>query len=494
MRAISPEAMKKADRYTIDVLGVSGYELMKRASETVFRQAFTGHEKESYLILCGKGNNGGDGYAVGGFILENGGSAVCANVFDSLPSSDEAKSFKLEFEKAGGRVLCAEKEITAYMQQADCIIDGIFGTGYSGDILKSGAVGRIIDCANKSACRRIAIDVPSGANALDGSVAEVTFIADLTVTFAMPKPGLYSYPAKDFCGEVLIKDIGIKDEACNLLAYEYEIIDEAFVRGLMKKREQNSHKGSFGRLLCVCGSKNMTGAASLSAKGALRSGVGLVNIASESSVLDVLKTKLDEPVYTELDEVKHTLHKADALLIGCGIGRSKGSDERVYELLASYKKQIIIDADGINAVSDNINVLKKTEIPPIITPHPLELARLAGVDVSEINANRIGYAKRIATEHHVIVVLKGNATVVTDGQMCLINTTGNSGLAKGGSGDVLAGVIASLSAQGYAPLYAAAIGVYAHGLAADRLKNSLSEYGVIPSDLPAEIGRILGGI
>lgn len=488
--------MREGDRYAIETLKIPAYDLMKHAAEGIcaeLKDLSVSCEK-NVLILCGKGNNGGDGYAVGKLILENGGNAVCANVFSAEPSSEEARRFKSEFTSAGGKILVGEKEITDAVKNAGVCLDCIFGTGFSGDILRESVVGKVIDAANGADIFRVAADSPSGVDALDGCVAEATFKADVTVCLAKPKPGLYSYPAKDFCGKVVVRDIGIPEEAYARFPHSSEVGGADYVPSLVPKRGVNTNKGTFGRLLAVVGSKNMTGAAALSALGALRSGVGLLNIASERSVLDVLKNKLDEPICTDIEAVDGVLAKASALLIGCGIGRNKLIDEKVYSLISTYKGQIILDADGINAVSDNINVLKKTAKPPILTPHPLEFARLTGMTVDEVSADRIGTARRFAEKFGCVVVLKGAATVVTDGSFVYVNDTGNSGLSKGGSGDVLAGVISSLAAQGIPAIDAAVAGVYVHGLAADRLVGEYTEYGLLPSDLPREIGKILGSI
>ena len=497
MRAYTPAQMRDGDRYAIDVLNIPAYDLMKNAAQAILTEIKNRSclfENKKVIILCGKGNNGGDGYAVGKLMLEENLHAVCANVFSAEPSSEEARRFKSEYEALGGKVIVGEGEIKSSLKDCSVCLDCIFGTGFSGDILRESVVGRIIDFANGAEVLRIAADAPSGVDSLDGCVAESTFKADVTVSLSRAKPGLYSYPAIGFCGEVKVCDINIPNEVYERFPHTCEVGGDEYVPSVIPRRCVNANKGTFGRLLSVVGSRNMTGAASLSAQGALRSGVGLLNIASEQSVLKVLKTKLDEPIYTDIDSVDGVLPKATALLVGCGLGRSKVSDERVYSLISEYKGQIILDADGINAVADNINVLKKTAMPPILTPHPLEFARLSGMTVSEVNADRIGSARRFAEKYGCIVALKGAATVVTDGQFIYVNNTGNSGLSKGGSGDVLAGVIASLAAQGVSAINAAIIGVYVHGLAADRLVGKYSEYGLLPSDLPCEIGKLLGSL
>ncbi len=260
---------------------------------------------------------------------------------------------------------------------------------------------------------------------------------------------------------------------------------------LIKKRPEDSHKGLFGTLVSLTGSRYMTGAAYLSSMGALRSGVGLLKLAADEYVQSVLKTCLFEAVFIRPDEILK--QNPSAYLIGCGIGRDY--DGILRTLLPSLEKPTIIDADGINYLAANINVLKnmRSSASPILTPHPAEMGRLIGKDAAFVQSDREHIALSFAAEHGCVLVLKGKNTVIAepDGKIT-VNTSGNSGLSKGGSGDVLAGVIASLCAQGYSAADAAVLGVYAHGLAADRLAAKYGEHGLLPRDLPAEIGAILG--
>ncbi|HOJ48240.1 MAG TPA: NAD(P)H-hydrate dehydratase [Bacillota bacterium] len=259
----------------------------------------------------------------------------------------------------------------------------------------------------------------------------------------------------------------------------------------IKKRPADSHKGVFGTLVSLTGSRYMTGAAYLSSMGALRSGVGLLKLAADDYVQSVLKTCLYEAVFIRPDEM--IKQNASAYLIGCGIGREY--DGLLRTLLPCLDKPTIIDADGINYVAANINVLKnmRSSASPILTPHPAEMGRLLNRDTAYVQSGREQVALSFAAEYGCVLVLKGKNTVIAapDGRLT-VNTSGNSGLSKGGSGDVLAGVIASLCAQGYSPYDAAVVGVYVHGLAADRLAAKYGEHGLLPRDLPAEIGAILG--
>jgi NAD(P)H-hydrate epimerase len=269
---------------------------------------------------------------------------------------------------------------------------------------------------------------------------------------------------------------------------ERGLLDEKTLN-LIKPRKENSSKGDFGTLLTLCGSKNMTGAAYFAVMGALRSGVGLLRFCGDDETLDKAQQILFEPTFLTLDGIKST--SCTAFLCGCGIGRTY--DGYLEQILTDCNVPCVLDADCINFLSQHIDVLGKMKCQKILTPHPGEMARLCKTSIDEIQASREEITMNFARENNCILVLKGKNTVVADpnGDV-FINQSGSSALAKGGSGDVLAGVIASLLAQGYCGIDAAKLGVYSHGLAADNLAKSYGKSGVIPSDLPKEIGRILG--
>lgn len=269
---------------------------------------------------------------------------------------------------------------------------------------------------------------------------------------------------------------------------EVKYIDGTYARSLIRERAENSSKGDFGTLAMLCGSRHMTGAAVLSAYGALRSGVGLLRLLGHEEVLTRLQNVLFEPVFAPVEGFDFS--KCSAFLCGCGIGREY--DEILPALLEKCKVNAVLDADCINFIAVNKYPLRELQCNITLTPHPGEMARLTGRTIAEIQQDRVGFANAFAVGNRCIVVLKGHGTVIAapDGRV-IINTTGSSALSKGGSGDVLAGVIASLNAQGYDSFDAAVLGVYLHGLAGDILSEKLGKSGVIPSDLPKEIGRLL---
>ncbi|MDF2686050.1 MAG: carbohydrate kinase, partial [Clostridia bacterium] len=367
------------------------------------------------------------------------------------------------------------------IDSCDLAVDCIFGTGFTGSI--DNKISDVVEKVNKKPV--IACDIPSGAQCDDGKVKGTCIKAIKTITFVTLKPCHYLYPSKNFCGEIKIADIGIPYEAVEKQKPYIKLITENDIDNIIKIRMQNTHKGSYGSLQMVCGSENMIGAAYLAAQGALRSGVGLIYMAIEGRAREILQCKLSEPVFVKRDaEIKST-----AILIGCGLGK----DSFLLNEYLKRKKPTVIDADGLNYLSQNPDILNEDNNEQLIlTPHPLEMSRLCGLSVEEIEGNRIETARNFAIQKKLILILKGKHTLIaTPGGNVYINTTGNTGLAKGGSGDVLAGIISGLLAQGYSTEESAISGVYLHGKAADILKEEISEYGMLPSDLPLTVAIIL---
>ena len=501
MKAYTPKIMQTAENYMFSK-GIKPIDLMKKAASGMFSLINDRIDLfDAIVILCGKGNNAGDGYELARILKTKGYNVVCISVFGSAPATDIAKTCFEQYLSAGGTITSNAKEAFSAMAMADIIIDAVFGIGFKGSIDKDSLLYKLIDEANCARAFRIAIDVPSGVRSDDGSVENIAFVADETLTVAAYKIGMLSYPAKLFCGKIQIVDIGITSDILDMYENEAVVADDAYVSRMLPSRCEVSNKGDFGKLACICGSERMTGAAVLSVEAALRSGVGLVTLISEKSVTDIVKIKLCEPIYSfvdwnDEDSVKALLSevsKYNALLVGCGLGQSKVKKNVLKQIISDASGQLIIDADGINMLSDNINVLREARKVPIITPHPGEFSRISGLDVDYINDNRIKCAREFSQKHRCITVLKGAGTIIAspDGRYA-VNISGNAGLAKGGSGDVLAGLIAGLAANpGICAFEAAVCGVYLHGRAADVLKGKYSEYGLLPSDLSKEFAKML---
>lgn len=475
-----------ADQFkTMDsTCGIDGSVLMKNAASNLYGVLEAKNKlKSNILIMCGKGNNGGDGYALAILLLNNGFSTtVCAL---EEPSSPLAAKFFTKY-KAWGGTLINYNDIN--IDDYGVIVDCMFGFSFKGEL--KGIYADAVKSINESEAYVLACDLPSGLIADCDNLPKLAVKANATCTFTAYKTAQVSYPAREFCGEVYITDIGIQEDILGSHTPLCYTNGNAYFDKLPQRKE-NSHKGCYGPLSALCGNKDMSGAAILACSGALRTGTGLVRLYSHENTLNTIKTVLPEVIAQKAISNEQILSDTPkAILVGCGCGRTY--DKIIKELLLCSMVPMIIDADGINCISDSIELCKSVKCPLILTPHPKEMSRLCGKTVEEINGNRINTAIEFSKEHGVITVLKGSSTVVAspDGKY-YVNLSGNSGLAKGGSGDVLAGIIASLAAQGTAPFYAAVIGVYIHGKAAEVLAERKGVYAMLPSELAEEAGKIL---
>ncbi len=498
MYTLSPQTIKYADTLAVEKYGIADIDLMRNAAKNCFEYIYPNlsHDDKT-VILCGKGNNGGDGYEIASIFKRELFDVTVINVFDVPPVTETAKTVYDECIQSGVTVLSLSEAEDA-VRNATVIIDALFGVGFYGSIDTNSDIGKLLNLCNQSTSKKIAIDTPSGINSADGRADGVVFTADMTITMAYIKTGMLSYPARRFCGKILVADIGYPASLCQEIEKDAFVPDDEYIKSVIPKRRAETHKGSYGRLLMYCASPDMTGAAVLSATAALRSGAGLVNIARDENTIRILQSHLTEPIFSVLtegnegNEMLSLCKKASAVLIGCGMGQAECDKNVLYSLIKNAECHLIIDADGINSLCENKLILREAKKTPILTPHPMEFARLTEKSVDEIQSDRINSAKQFAKEYGCIVVLKGASTVIASpsGHLC-INTSGNAGLAKGGSGDVLAGIIASFCAQGISPLDSAAAGVYLHGKAANILKEEISEYGLLPSDLPMAVAKLL---
>lgn len=464
--------------------GIDSEKLMLSAAKQLY--AFLVSEnrhKGKICIVCGKGNNGGDGYALA-YLLQTHGffPNVCAI---EAPKAPLTIKFCDKYIKAGGTV--SDYNIIAN-GSFDTIIDCMFGFSFKGQLKDKYA--KATKMINNSGSYIFAVDLPSGLTADSDALPQLAIKADACCTFTAYKCATASYPAKENCGKVFVADIGIPQEIIESHK-PYGYTDGKLFFKNLPIRHENSHKGTYGPLLAVCGNEEMTGAAFLACNAAYRTGTGLVKLYTAKEALNVLRTMMPEAIIKEIPNPEDVLSdKHKALLMGCGCGRSH--DEIIIELLKASMVPTVLDADGINCIAGNIELYSSVSCPLIVTPHPGEMARLVGTTIDIINSNRISVAKSFAEKYGVITVLKGCSTVVSapDGRL-YVNQSGNSGLAKGGSGDVLAGIIASLCAQGVEPFNAAVLGVYIHGAAADSLAESKGVYAILPSELAEEAGKIL---
>lgn len=512
MKLAKSSLVPEIDRYCATSLGISVRHLMDRSGEAVARvvreRVTPGGE---VLIFAGSGNNGGDGYAAACKLHGD----YCVTVFDVFSAgqrTEEGKYYLSAFRDAGGTVenFAMSDALALRIAHAACIIDAIFGTGFHGEV--PAELIPLAEAIQKAVnVRKIAIDVPLGVNADDGSVAPFALYVGATVELAMIKTGLVSYPARAYVGELVFDDLGLplEDKIYPQFDIRDHLIEKVFVKLHLPEREKNSNKGSFGKLLVITGSERYHGAAALSLEGALRGGAGYVTYLGTEDLVRELSAKFPEALYqkmpapdamteADMDAVSALSEKNSATLIGCGSGNTPALARLVVRLLGTGDTPLILDADAINALAamgeEGLDALRTATRPVILTPHPLEFSRLAGQNVNDVQQHRIERARAFVEEYGCTLVLKGAGTVVIDSEELFINHTGSSALAKAGSGDVLAGTLSSLIAMGTRPIIACALAVYFHGLAADHLAVKFSSFGVIPSDLPTQIGQEIARI
>ncbi len=458
-------------------------------------------ESARTVILCGSGNNGGDGLVIARLLREKG-REVRVVLVSGEPKTDCARE---NLARLSGVDICGLSGIEQAVSGAECAVDCIYGTGFHGELNENALTAISVT----SHCKfRVSVDVPSGVNSDTGEMDARCFKPTHTLIIAAMKRGLLNAPASDILGRTELLDIGIGEE-CYVDNNVGFLTDEA-LRRPFPPHGRNTHKGSFGRLVGFAGSLCFNGAAFMCAKAALRSGAGLYFAAAPVSTVKLMAAGLHEAVYVPLPEnesgfvkvsqemleqtVLPRLKTASAVLIGCGLGNSQDARELTEFVIRNALCPVVIDADGINSISGNIDVLKERTGDTILTPHPLEFSRMTGLPVREIQSDRLNRAASFAKEYGVNLLLKGADTVIAapDGRVC-VNAYACSGLSKGGSGDVLTGIIGAFAAQGIEPFRAACAGAYCHWKAADILTERMPAESVLPTDIIAALPEVYSG-
>jgi NAD(P)H-hydrate epimerase len=503
LRIVTADEMKALDRAAIEDYGMSGLVLMENAGrQTVelIRRVMGEVRGRVVTIFTGKGNNGGDGYVIARHLMNMGAEVKLLSLVNTGEITGEAVVNLEIWRKMGQKVYTVFQDdginiARLALMNTDVVVDAIYGTGLKGKMPEK--AGRIVQVLNKSGKLLVAVDVPSGLDASTGSVNGPCVRANYTVTFGLPKLGLFLDPGADYAGEITVADISLPGVLVEKSAPQRYLITEEDVKKWLPRRPALAHKGTFGRVLVVAGSKGMTGAASLAGEAALRSGAGLVTVAVPETLHSIMEEKLTEVMTAPLPDTGNgslsrealqrillLLENMDVLAIGPGLSQAPEVITLIRELIPSLKIPCVLDADALNALAGETGILKKLQAPAVITPHPGEMARLMGVSPKFVQEDRIGNALKAAAAWNVVTLLKGARTVVAapDG-IVYINPTGNQGMATGGSGDVLTGIIASLIAQGLKPAHAAAAGAYLHGLAGDLAAGVKGMMGLIAGDI-----------
>ena len=498
MRILTAAQIKDVEKRAFES-GIKEQELMYSAGTACANKILAkldSADAKSVAVFCGNGNNAGDGFVIA-LHLHNAGAKVTVVMVDKEPSIDAPVYHKKQAEELG-IPFCT---LADYSESADVIVDCIFGIGFHGE--PKAPFDKAIEIINGSNAFVVSVDTPSGTDAATGE-ASLAVKADLTIAISTLKYAHILPPANEYCGDVVTVKIGIPEEFYDDdLAYSHTIT-KATVKKSFPKRAKNSHKGTFGHQLNICGSFLMPGAAVICANAALKTGVGLLKCMFPKSIYSVMTSHLCQPIFAPLCEnesktisigalnnIHDELKWADSVVIGCGIGNNDDTQVITGQVIKTSKAPVVLDADGINSSASFIDILKDRRAPLVITPHPAEMARLVGDSVEEVQNNRIAVAKAFAEEFDCIVVLKGANTVVTDGNEVFVNTTGNSGMAMGGTGDMLAGMIGSFIAQGMSPFDSAKAGVYIHGLCGDICASELSQRGMTVDDMLSLLGALM---
>jgi NAD(P)H-hydrate epimerase len=508
--AVDSKRMKMIDDYTVNTSGIPAMELMERAANklvSVMQQRVV--KEDRILAVCGPGNNGGDGVAAGRILFLQGYHVAILFIGEENKCSPQMKA-QLEMAKNLGIPLENRNKLSEY----NIIIDALFGVGLSKPI--TGDFEEIIRNVNGNQSIVYSVDLPSGISAEDGTVMNVAVKANETVTFGYNKIGLLLYPGAEYAGVITVADIGFPVEAAeqarpDTIYYQKDDLQ------LLPKRKNYSHKGTYGKVLIVAGSKGMAGAACLSAQAAYRSGAGLVKVVTSECNRIILQTKLPEALYAayddmDLDDVQRQqqlladIAWATVIVVGPGLGLSKRSMELVETVISNAKVPIIVDADAITLLSrrlEDISAIaskraeqrfsKLSELLPagtILTPHLMELSRIVGLPVSDIANNLIDTVRQCSYNNKLICAIKDARTIVAKGNRYYINVSGNQGMATGGSGDVLTGIIAAMVAQGMEPYEATCLAVYIHGMAGDEAAKNKGSYSMMASDIVGSIEKV----
>lgn len=480
--------------------GVPLSQLMENAGQAVAQEVLARCrpvQGKRAVLLCGKGNNGGDGFVCARVLQQKGlqcvvilaqgapGTELAAAAFAALPE---------EVNVVAGE---AWEEAQALMDQADVLVDCVFGFSFRGEI--SGVPARLLGYGGGLSCLKISADLPSGVECDTGRVCAGAFRADVTVTFTGKKPANVSYPAKEFCGETVVRSVGVPEALSEGAETRFFETDRTFPASWLTVPDPQANKGDLGKLLLVCGSWGMAGACVMAAKAALRCGVGLLQIVVEERLYPLLAQAVPQAVYVVLDWEKRreesrralldALEQCTACVMGCGLG---ALSERVCPVVFSHcRRPLVADADAVNFLSRHPEYLENVEIPLVLTPHPGEMARLCDDTIPEIQSDRLGAAQQKAKDTGAVVVLKGAATVIAapDGR-CAVNPTGNPGMAKGGSGDVLAGMAGAFLAQGIPAFETGVLAAYLHGWAGDVCAQRYTQRAMLPTDLPEALPQV----
>ena len=505
MRVLTIENTRKLEALANET-GISYLQLMENAGSycaRIIRKTFENTNKRNALVVCGKGKNGGDGFVIARKLTEDG-YKVNVLMAMGLPTDSESSEMLSRIRAMGVNIVYFNETTDKYFDDAQIIIDCIFGVGFKGE--PDATITSLINKINNSSATVVSIDVPSGLEGDSGKAPANSVSADMTIAVLVMKPVHVLKPSVEKCGKVIVAPLGIPEKCYSQIETTLFTMSTDELKPFFKKRATDSHKGTFGTVLVIGGSYEMPNAVYFASQGAVNSGAGLVKVAFPSVAYNAIAPKTYEQILIPLESNKKgrisqnsirrleaELKKCSCVLIGCGMGNDEDTKLVTEFIIKNAEVPIILDADGINCLKDNIDIIDSAKNPVILTPHPKEMSRIAGVTVDEIQENRGAVVKSFTKAHNSILVLKGASTLVgsTEYDDIYVNSTGNPGMATGGSGDVLAGIIASFIAQGIDPFTSAVAGVNIHGMAGDTVTEKYSMMGNTPTLMLNELPLIL---
>ncbi|MBQ4109400.1 MAG: NAD(P)H-hydrate dehydratase [Clostridia bacterium] len=480
MKLATSAQIRKLDSLAVSDFGMSDEQLMENAAWALYENITRDFSmKNPYAVFCGKGKNGGDGMFFACNVVKMGGKAkiyLCCDDEEKLhPLTKKGleKAREMNIEVSGFRESVEKDAI---------IIDALLGIGISG--APEGDIKTAIDIINLYPNKVISVDIPSGLNADNGKYYGSVIHPVATYTLAMEKIGLNLYPGKEICGEKKLLDIGIPKNAEKQLNITCVLADKDFATETLPKRKPDSHKGDYGKIGIIGGSQGMSGSVCLAATAALKAGAGLVYVFVPDDIINTVSIKLTEVIVLKESQIENYLDKLTSIAIGMGHQNNPKAKNILKTVLQKFTGNVVIDADAINILATDTKLLSKKKCKTVLTPHMVEFSRLTKLTLNNINDNKILHAQKYAKEFNSTILLKGAATVITDdSNRIIINSSGNSGMATAGSGDVLSGIIASLLSQINDEFVAPALGAYLHGLSGDLAKEDLTEYCITASDL-----------
>lgn len=512
MRLVTASEMAALDRRTIEEIGIPGMVLMENAARGAagfFLDFLPDLSKRRITVVAGSGNNAGDGFVLARIFHGMGAAVrvVCLRGPDLL-QGDALTNFRI-LEKLGVAVRTWDEAADFATQwrsiaESEAVIDAILGTGLSSEV--RGLYRRIIEGLNSLDAPILAVDIPSGLDASSGRILGAAVRAAATATFGCLKIGQVIDPGRALVGELRLIDIGIPPHVVEESGIQRWWLDALFVKGWLHPRPNDAHKGTCGHVAVLAGSRGKTGAATLICQGAARVGAGLVTLFAPESLNPILEVKLTEamtlpvpeseeqsPSFAAMDPILAFLQGKQALAAGPGISLHPSTGRLIRSLVSQCPCPMVLDADALTLLSEDLSVLKAAPQPAVLTPHPGEMARLTKCTTSAVQGDRLGVASRFSQDHGVIVVLKGSRTIVAapDGRIA-VNSSGGPAMASAGMGDTLTGMIAGLLGQGLDPFRSACLGVYIHGAAADRRIAHMASRGLLASDLLDEIPLLIG--